>query len=238
MGEPKEEKARKPAKAPERETPAWSIIVQILFVGLAAVAVYAFVSTGREGEARRRCAPTCLMKPDYAGYAKKAPDFALPDMKGKTVHLSDFKGKVVVMNFWTKTCGPCMEEMPDIAELAKIEKAHDDVAVVTVSIDDGPDDVRDTLKALLREDPPFPILFDPDDKTVREVYGTRLFPETWIIDKEGVIRARFDGAREWNSSAAVELVEQIRSGGYCPLDVKQGHAQGEGSRLCESLTGG
>jgi peroxiredoxin len=224
---------------PDREPPpVWSIIAQIGFVVVAAVAVYTFVSTSRDGEARRRCAPTCLMKPDYAGFERKAPDFALADMKGQVQHLSDYRGKVVVLNFWTKTCGPCMEEMPDIAELTKILKPYSDVAVVTISIDDGPADVKDTLHGLLREDPPFTVLFDPEDKTVREVFGTRLFPETWIIDKNGVIRARFDGAREWNNSAALELVHQIREGGFCPLEVKQGKPQGDGQRLCESLTGG
>jgi len=228
-----------PTAKPQNEQPSpYGPVAMIVFVVLAAVAVYSFVTVAKEGEARRRCSATCLLHPNYAGFERKAPNFTLKDTRGHMVSLDSYRGKVVVLNFWTKTCGPCMEEMPDIAELAKIERAHDDVAIVTVSIDDGPDDVRDTLKALLREDPPFPILFDPEDKTVREVYGTRLFPETWIIDKEGVIRARFDGAREWNSSAALELVEQIRSGGFCPLDVKQGHAQGEGSRLCESLTGG
>ncbi len=227
-------------RAPEPPSaPVWALIVQIAFVLVAAGAVYTFVSTGRDGEARRRCAATCIMKPDYAGYERKAPDFSLTDMKGNAVRLSDYRGKVVVLNFWTKTCGPCMEEMPDIAELAKIVKPFSDVTVLTVSIDDGPADVKDALHAVLREDPPFTVLFDSESKIVKDTYGTRLFPETWIVDKHGVIRARFDGAREWNSGVALEMIEQIRSGGFCPLEMKQGKVTTEGQQnLCDSLTGG
>ncbi len=231
------EGAPPPAEVPP--APVWALIVQIAFVLVAAGAVYTFVSTGRDGEARRRCSATCIMKPDYAGYERKAPDFSLTDMKGNAVHLSDYRGKVVVLNFWTKTCGPCMEEMPDIAELAKIVKPYPDVTVLTVSVDDGPADVKDALHAVLREDPPFAVLFDSESKIVKDTYGTRLFPETWIVDKKGVIRARFDGAREWNSGVALEMIEQIRSGGFCPLEMKQGKITGEGQQnLCESLTGG
>ena len=132
-----------------------------------------------------------------------------------------------------------MEEMPEVADLAKITKVYPDVAVLTISIDDGPADVKDALHAVLREDPPFTVLFDPENKVVKETFGTKLFPETWIIDKNGVIRQRFDGAREWSSGVALELIEQIRSGGFCPLEMKQGHITGDGQQnLCDSLTGG
>ena len=67
-------------------------------------------------------------------------------------------------------------------------------------------------------DAPFPVLFDPDgEKVVMGKYGTHLFPETWLIDKRGVIRARFDGGRDWANAAVVELLDQLREGTYCPL---------------------
>ena len=121
-------------------------------------------------------------------------------MKGRDVKMSDYRGKVVVLNFWTRTCGPCLKEMPSIAELAKMLEPMKDVVVLAVSIDDGPDDVKDTLTGVLREPPPFSILFDPDGRNVvYGKFGTRLFPETWIIDKRGVVRARFDGGRDWRT---------------------------------------
>lgn len=235
---------RKAARAKEPEAPRGqpslplAPLSQIAFVVLAAVLVYSFVSVSKEGELRRRCGATCLLRPNYAGYERKAPDFTLKDVRGHDVSLSSYRGKVVILNFWTKTCGPCMEEMPEIADLAKITKPMGDVAVVTVSTDDTAQEAVDTLKAILKEEAPFSILMDPDATNVRGKFGTSLYPETFIIDKEGVIRARFDGAREWSSATVVELVNQIRGGGYCPVVAREGKLHGESVKLCEGMSGG
>jgi peroxiredoxin len=219
---------------------ALMIVAQLFFVGCAAVAVYFFVTVAREGEKRRSCSAECLMRPDYAGAERKAPSFTLNDMNGKPVSLDSYRGKVVVLNFWTKTCGPCLEEMPSLADLARILQPKPNVAVITVSTDEGPDDVRDTLKSVLGGDPPFQVLFDPDaTNVVGGKFGTHLFPETWIIDPHGIVRARFDGGREWSNAAVVELVEQLSQGDYCPLKIdkrvdKDGTAAG---KFCESLSG-
>jgi peroxiredoxin len=213
-------------------------VAHLVFVVLAAIGVYSFVSVAKEGEMRRRCTPTCILRPNYAGYERKAPSFTLKDTRGHDVSLDSFRGKVVVLNFWTKTCGPCMEEMPEIADLARILRPLDDVAVVTVSTDDTAQEANDTLKAVLKEEPPFSVLMDPDAKIVKGKFGTSLYPETWIIDKSGVVRARFDGAREWSSATVVELVNQIRAGGYCPAQARDGKFVGESVRLCEGLSGG
>jgi peroxiredoxin len=216
----------------------YGAVLHLLFVVAAAVAVYSFVSVAKEGELRRRCTPTCLLRPTYSAYEKKAPNFTLKDTLGHDVSLESFRGKVVVLNFWTKTCGPCVEEMPEIADLSRILKPMSDVAVLTVSTDDTAQEAIDTLKSVLREQPPFPVLMDPDAKIVKGVFGTSLYPETWIIDKEGVIRARFDGAREWSSATVVELVNHIRAGGYCPVQARNGKFVGDSARLCEGMSGG
>jgi peroxiredoxin len=215
------------------------MLAHLAFVAGAAVLVYSFVNVAREGETRRQCGPMCLVRPDYAGADRRAPDFSLKGMKGETVSLSAYRGKVVVLNFWTKTCGPCLEEMPELAELTKVLKSRDDVVVLAVSTDEGPDAVKDTLKSVLREEaPPFTVLFDPENDVVLGKYGTHLFPETWVIDKRGVIRARFDGQRRWSDAMFVELVDQLRHNGYCKIDVKEGQPQGEAKRICEGITGG
>ncbi len=213
-------------------------VAHLAFVLVAAIGVYSFVSVAKEGEMRRRCSPTCILRPNYAGYEKKVPSFTLKDTRGHDVSLDSYRGKVVVLNFWTKTCGPCMEEMPEIADLARILKPMNDVAVVTVSTDETAQEATEVLKAVLKEEPPFPILMDPDLQVVRDKFGTSLYPETWIIDKSGVIRARFDGAREWSNATVVELVNQIRGGGYCPVQARDGKFVGEASRMCDTLTGG
>jgi peroxiredoxin len=212
-------------------------LAQIAFIAAAAMVVFFFVSVTREGESRRRCGALCLLRPNYAGASMTAPAFALPDMNGNTVSLESYRGKVIVLNFWTKTCNPCMQEMPTVSDLAKILKPRTDAALITVSTDDGPDAVRDTLKTILHEDPSFPVLFDPDSKIVNGKFGTTLFPETWIIDKRGVIRARFDGSREWSSAMVVELVDELRADSYCPVEIRESKATGEAAKVCEGFGG-
>jgi peroxiredoxin len=237
-------KSARRAGGPSREPPvndtakAFGPIAHLGFVVVAAIGVYSFVSVAKEGELRRRCTPTCILRPNYAGYERRAPSFSLKDTKGRDVSLASFKGKVVVLNFWTKTCGPCMEEMPEIADLSRILKPLDDVAVVTISTDETAQEATETLKSVLREEAPFPVLMDPEAKVVKGMFGTSLYPETWIIDKDGVIRARFDGAREWSSATVVELVNQIRAGGYCPAQARDGKFVNESVRLCEGMSGG
>jgi peroxiredoxin len=215
--------------------------LQLAFVAAAAAAVYGFVTVAKEAERRRACTAECLTSPDYAGADRTAPDFALKDMNGREVKLSDYRGKVVLLNFWSKTCGFCLEEMPSLVELTEVLAPKTDVAVLTISIDDGPADIADTVKTVFHGPPPFPVLFDPDgEQVVRAKFGTHLFPETWLIDKRGVIRARFDGKRDWASDVVVELVDQLREGTYCPLgiDKKSPTYREQAVRFCSPFISG
>jgi peroxiredoxin len=220
------------AEPPPRIVP---LVAQVVFVAVAALFVYGFVSVTKEGESRRVCSAPCYLRPDYMGAERRAPAFTLKDLHGAPVSLESYRGRVVVLNFWTKTCGPCLEEMPELAELTKILRDRPDVAVLAVSIDEGPDDVKPTLQTVLREEPPFDVLFDPDSNVVASRYGTRLFPETWFIDKRGVIRARFDGAREWTNPLVVNYIDDLRAGDYC--DVKIDGRAAAASGRCSEITG-
>jgi hypothetical protein len=123
--------------------------------------------------------------------------------------------------------------MPSIAELARIAKTEKNLVVVTVSTDESAATVRDTLKVVLNGDPPFPVLMDPDAKVVADRYGTRLFPETWIIDPSGVIRARFDGARDWSDSLAVDFARMVAKPSGCPVEFAKGMPHGKFAGVCD-----
>lgn len=143
----------------------------------------------------------------YYGNDRLAPDFTLQDQYGKTFKLSDMRGKTVVMNFWTVTCKPCVEEMPSFETLALIAAERDDLEVIAVTTDRSWEDV----KSLFSPASKVRVLFDPDKQVVREKFGTRLYPETWIIDGRGVIRARVDGARDWAAPIALDMIENLSS---------------------------
>jgi peroxiredoxin len=192
-------------------------VAQIGFIAFAAAGVYGFVAAARDGETRRACSAMCALRPNYAARNRTAPDFELPALGGGQVRLSSYRGKTVILNFWTKTCRPCLEEMPSLANLARSLRDHPDVVLLTVSTDDSLDDARDTMRSVLGGDPPFPVLLDTDSKVVGDKYGTKLYPETWYIDASGVIRARFDGQRDWASALSVDLAESFH--GLLPCDV-------------------
>jgi len=221
-----------PSQAPR----AVNVTAQLAYVALCALFVYGFVSVTREGELRRLCSAPCFLSPDYLAADRRAPSFSLQDLHGKTVSLDGLRGKVVLLNFWTKTCGPCLEEMPELAELAKILQPRSDVAVVTVTVDEGPADVEPTLQTVLREPPPFAVLFDPDSQIVGAKYGTHLFPETWLIDKRGVIRARFDGAKDWSNPLVIDFIDAIARGDSCAARI-DGKKPAQAGGICSEMTG-
>ena len=208
--------------------------LQMGFIVVAATAVYGFVSMAKDSETRRACVPVCAMRPTYAARNRTAPDFALPDGDGKQVKLSQYRGKTVILNFWTTTCQPCLEEMPSLADLAKVLAKRDDVVVLTVSTDLTKDVALSALQTLLHEPkPPFPVLFDPESTVVHDKYGTELFPETWVIDPKGVIRARFDGARDWSNALVLDLIESFERPVTCGLEFQAGRPVGSEAAICE-----
>ena len=212
---------------------SFATAIQVGFIGLSAVAVYSFVSAARADLRRSACSALCILRPAYAGANRSAPDFELPDLDGHRVRLSSFRGKTVVLNFWTKACGPCLEEMPSLATLARIAEHRSDFVVLTVSTDGSLGDARDAAYAAAGGKPPFTVLVDADASIVRDRYGTRLYPETWIIDPSGVIRARFDGARDWSTALAVELAEKVSMGATCPAEVVDSRPTGAFANACD-----
>jgi peroxiredoxin len=208
--------------------------LQLGFIVIAALAVYGFVSMARDSETRRACVPVCAMRPTYAGRNRTAPDFSLPDADGNQVKLSQFRGKTVVLNFWTTTCQPCLEEMPSLADFAKVVAKRDDVVVLTISTDLTKDVALSALQTLLREPKPqFLVLFDPESNVVHDKFGTELFPETWVIDPKGVIRARFDGARDWSNALVLDLIESFERPVTCNLEFESGKPVGSEAAICE-----
>jgi thiol-disulfide isomerase/thioredoxin len=207
-------------------------IAQLVLVIVAALGVYGFVSTWKDAERRRLCSPLCGMKPNYAGLNRLAPDFELESLAGGKVKLSQYRGKVVILNFWTKTCPPCLEEMPSLVELAKVLERHPRVELVTICTDDTMEEARDTLKSVLGGMPPFTVLLDPDSQIVGAKYGTKLYPETWFVDSRGVIRARFDGARNWSDALAIDFAESLADPLTCEIPFSAGRPQGPHAALC------
>jgi peroxiredoxin len=139
----------------------------------------------------------------YLGNTRRAPDFSLRDRFGKEFRLSELRGRLVVLNFWTITCKPCIEELPALERLTNLVAKRKDIAVIAVSVDAG----WDAVKRVFPADFSLKLLFDPERRVVTQLYGTRLFPETYIIDPQGTIRLRYDGSRDWSDELSMKAIE-------------------------------
>lgn len=205
---------------------------QLIFAVGAAVGVFSFVRTAQDGELRSRCTSLCEIRPQYAGNNRLAPGFELPRLSGGHARFSDYAGKTIVMNFWTKNCQPCLEEMPNLAQFARTLRARNAGVFVSVCTDNTVEDVKQTLQQVLPEGVPFDVLLDPEAKVVTELYGTKLYPETWFIDPRGIIRARIDGARDYDQPLYVHFVEGLSERSGCSIEFKSGVPRGNDAWLC------
>jgi len=208
---------------------------QLAFVVIAAFFAYAFVATAKDGELRRSCSAVCALAPNYAAHDRRAPEFEFKNLAGQPVKLSSYRGRTVILNFWSRACPPCLEEMPSLELLAQRLKKRSDVVLLAISTDESTAEAADALRSLLGESSALEVLVDPGGDEVRRLFGTRLFPETWFIDKEGVVRARIDGARDWSSPLALELVDSLESNMECPIEFQKGAPTGNAAGLCEEI---
>jgi cytochrome c biogenesis protein CcmG/thiol:disulfide interchange protein DsbE len=131
-----------------------------------------------------------------------APDFTVQDADRK-VTLHDLRGKVVVLNFWATWCPPCVEEMPSLVRLQSNLK--DRVVVLAVSVDEDERSYRTFLK---KNNVDLLTVRDPQQKS-NELYGTFKFPETYIIDRNGVVQRKFIGPVDWTRPDVVEYLNKL-----------------------------
>ncbi len=141
--------------------------------------------------------------PAVEGYF--APEFTLPRLDGGQEGLSDNRGKVVLVNIWASWCKPCVEEIPSLEALYRMEKDKG-FEILAVSIDKGaPDAVRDFVR---EHRVSFPVLLDPSG-SVGRLYGITGVPESFLVGKKGMIIEKVIGPRAWNRAESVRMIERL-----------------------------
>ena len=131
-----------------------------------------------------------------------APNFTVGDSQ-RMVTLSQFRGKPVVLNFWATWCPPCIEEMPSLVELQK--KMGDKVTILAVSEDAD----EGAVKQFVRDHNVDLMVVRDSKQSANTLYGTFKFPETYVIDKDGVIRRKFIGATDWTNPEIIDYLNKL-----------------------------
>jgi len=148
-----------------------------------------------------RCLPVLVLLPlalvsacnrgaHPAQTGKIAPDFTVSDGT-RTVHLADYRGKVVLVNFWATWCQPCIVELPSLLQL---HRDQPNLVILAVSIDENPDAyatfiARRHIDLITVRDP---------SQSAAKLFHTDMWPETYLIDRNGVIRSKYVGAQDWS----------------------------------------
>ena len=134
-----------------------------------------------------------------------APNFTLPGLDGKMVSLADYKGKVVLLNIWATWCPPCVEEMPSMEKLYQ-ELKDEGLEILAVSIDES--GAQAVLPFMKKHKLSFPALTDTKG-AIKSLYQTTGVPESFIIDKEGIIIEKVIGPRDWAASGAIRFFRNL-----------------------------
>jgi cytochrome c biogenesis protein CcmG, thiol:disulfide interchange protein DsbE len=145
----------------------------------------------------------CYSRSRPARIGLAAPDFTVRDAQ-HSVTLSQLKGQIVVLNFWATWCPPCIEEMPSLVEMQQKMKDRG-VTVLAISVDADANAYRQFL-----EDHHVNLLAVRDaEQKSNELYGTFKFPETYIIDRHGIVRRKFIGAVDWTEPDVIEYLGKL-----------------------------
>ena len=142
---------------------------------------------------------------EYPAEAFLAPEFEMPTLNGGKIKLSDYRGKVLFINFWATWCATCKVEMPSMEKLYQRFREYD-FEMLTISVDKDLSLITPFVK---KYNLTFPVLLDPDSKVAKRAYKTTGVPETFVVDKNGIIVHKAIGPRDWATHEMMESFAQL-----------------------------
>jgi thiol-disulfide isomerase/thioredoxin len=137
-----------------------------------------------------------------------APTISVVDLAGNTVSLSDFAGRLVLINLWATWCEPCLREMPSLERMQS--RLGDKITVVAISEDRGGSKTVEPFinKLGLKS---FKTYLDPKSDAGRAFKVVGL-PTSFLIDREGRVLGRVEGAAEWDSPKLLQVLKSVLGG--------------------------
>jgi thiol-disulfide isomerase/thioredoxin len=133
------------------------------------------------------------------------PNFELTDINNKSVKISDLKGSVVLVNFWATWCGSCVEEIPSMERMFRLLSGDSRFKVVTILYKD---DLQRATGYMLQNGYTFPVFLNPDS-SAEKTFSITGIPETFILDKKGILRHKVIGPEEWDTPRVLETLRTL-----------------------------
>ncbi len=140
------------------------------------------------------------------GVGSRAPDFHAIDLAtGRAVTLADYRGKVLLINIWATWCVPCRVEMPAIQQLHQMTP-DTGFLILAVSVDKDP--AARVTRFAKDLGLTFSILQDRPG-VIQDSYQTTGIPESFVIDRNGVIVKKVVGPAQWDGPVNVALFRRL-----------------------------
>jgi peroxiredoxin len=131
-----------------------------------------------------------------------APVFILTDADARTVSLAQLRGRIVIVNFWATWCFPCIDELPSLLAL---QRRLPQVTIVAISQDQDAAAYRSFLTEYHVD---LLTLRDPSMR-IQHLYGTQKIPESYVIDRDGILRRKFVSAQDWTSPEILDYLGKL-----------------------------
>ena len=149
--------------------------------------------------------PFALLGIERPRRAVAAPALALTRLDGRPLAPAP-DGRPLVVHFWATWCGPCREELPALAALAR--DTGGEARVLAIALDRDPEPVRRLLAHLGERVAGLTVLLDPGGAS-RGRWQVTVLPVTYLVDARGRVAGRAVGARDWDSPAARALLRGL-----------------------------
>jgi peroxiredoxin len=148
--------------------------------------------------------------PETVSKGPSAPDFTLPALSGESISLSDYEGdKVVIVDFWSTTCDPCLAEMPELVGLYESKKGEG-LEILAISTD-GPETRSQVSATVSKLGMSFPILLDEETEVMDRYNPKGALPYTAVVDRSGSIVLKRVGYQPGDESSWTSLVEAVET---------------------------
>jgi thiol-disulfide isomerase/thioredoxin len=184
--------------------PRTRLLAGIAF-GFAGIVTAAILYGNRFGDVH--APPAILDKLKVTAGRPAAPAIAFRDEAGKEIRLADYHGRYMLVNLWATWCGPCIEELPELAKLQK-ELPQDRIAVVPVDVLEKLDAEKVGAFLAMHGADGLPVYIDSAYATQRGFTANEL-PLTVLIDADGHEVARAAGGQKWDDPASVAYLKAI-----------------------------